>query len=635
MEHLMASLGRRPERESWAIAIAVLLATLFALQGTRIFVGYLVFVVDQSQRLTLGVTALGVFAAPVLAWFLIKLAPMERVMLGSVAILSVARLVLQVWEQPTARIVLGAITIVAWGWFMIPALTRYRRLSGLGILGALALDIMIRMGFGSIDLPWMPGITAHALTFVLALGLLASAVMSRSTFATETARSSGKVFPLLALGPALALHHLIIGNLAIAHSTIAQERATIWVALLAGVALGYFLLTIAGMFGTGDGRRADRWMILVAVIAGGIGLQLILIGDSPNTVGVVITPAAFFILLSALVASGPDDAIRHTPGPISLAFAGSLVIQVAMLFTYYTFTGLVLVIPIGWILLSAMALWSSRLTTVPSFQTPGEFGLVGRMIVIAVFVLPVLSEIAAEEPEATAATGAEITVMVYNIQSGFAMDRTWNLRETARVIEEQNPDVVVLNEVARGWLMMASNDQLIWLSRELGMPYVWGPASDDGLWGNVLLSRLPIEEFAVRQFASTQNLKRSAVSAGIDVDGQTLWVFGTHLDNPRGAGAARMEQVTELVTFWDDRQPAIVMGDFNATPDSDVIAALTGLGFSDPGIEMGEDAVTSEDGMRIDYILNTRGVEVLDIWIPDVDDSDHKPVVARIRVEPQ
>jgi endonuclease/exonuclease/phosphatase family metal-dependent hydrolase len=34
--------------------------------------------------------------------------------------------------------------------------------------------------------------------------------------------------------------------------------------------------------------------------------------------------------------------------------------------------------------------------------------------------------------------------MTYNIQSGFALDRTWNLEETARTIQAEDPDIVVL-----------------------------------------------------------------------------------------------------------------------------------------------------------------------------------------------
>ena len=620
------------DRPSAMMVALTAIATLFILQGSRVFVGYLVFVVDQSQRVTLAATGLAVFIAPVLVWVLLRFIPAHRVVAVSVGILVAARLILQFWEHPTGRMILGAATIVAWGWIVITALYYRRAATSLGILAALALDIMIRMGLGSIDLPWMPNTPAHILTVLLALTLMMAAQITLTSLAVDDDKSPRATLPLIAIGPALALHHIATGNLALGHSTTAQDRATVWVAMLAGVALGYFALTIVSMFGTEEDRPADRWLILVAAIIGGLGLGLIWTGDPPSTFGLVAALAGFFILLAAVLSGKLVGDTGEKPGRIAIFVGVSMALQVGLIFAYYTFTGLGVVIPIAWLIMTGAAFWSSRLTSVPFLQTTGRYGMFARLAVLLVFVLPVAAEIAATEPAAEPFDGAKLTVMVYNIQSGFALDRTWDLRETAAVIRAEDPDIVVLNEVSRGWLVTASNDQLIWLSRELEMPYVWGPASDDGLWGNAILSRIEIEESAVRRFASTQNLKRSAIGVAIQINGQELWIFGTHLDNPSGAGAARMEQVTELLDFWDGRQPAIIMGDFNADPDDDVLLALAEMDLADPGLGMDPEVVTSEDGRRIDYIITSPDVDVLEIFVPDVDASDHKPVVARLQL---
>ena len=59
------------------------------------------------------------------------------------------------------------------------------------------------------------------------------------------------------------------------------------------------------------------------------------------------------------------------------------------------------------------------------------------------------------------------------------------------MIEEQQPDIVALQEVTRGWVIYGSFDMLVWLSQRLDMPYVYGPAADS-VWGNAILSRYPM-----------------------------------------------------------------------------------------------------------------------------------------------
>nr|PZN60000.1 MAG: hypothetical protein DIU58_16830 [Sphaerobacter thermophilus] len=95
-----------------------------------------------------------------------------------------------------------------------------------------------------------------------------------------------------------------------------------------------------------------------------------------------------------------------------------------------------------------------------------------------------------------------------------------------------------------------------------------------------------------------------------------------------------MTQVTELIDFWGGRTPALLLGDLNAEPDSEVLQALAEAGFVDLGEVLGPEAWTSEDHRRIDYILATTGIELRDIEILDSRASDHRPVVARLTIGP-
>jgi endonuclease/exonuclease/phosphatase family metal-dependent hydrolase len=258
----------------------------------------------------------------------------------------------------------------------------------------------------------------------------------------------------------------------------------------------------------------------------------------------------------------------------------------------------------------------------------------GRVAATAVQVVALTALIAGSarwsEVDAGAPLDQSVTVVNYNIQSGFSRDDEFDLERQARLIEAQNPDVVVLQEVSRGWPVTTGVDQLSWLSRRLDMPYVWGPSAGDSLWGLAVLSRAPMHDADMTIYSVTNNLRRGVLSVRIETTSGDLWVFATHLDNGAKAADIRLQQVQELVQVWGGRAPAIIAGDFNASPSSDVVAVVTSAGFDDAGSRLGPDADSSGDGSRIDYIFASAGITVESVTMPDEWASDHLPIVATL-----
>src|SRR5205807_1736529 len=157
-------------------------------------------------------------------------------------------------------------------------------------------------------------------------------------------------------------------------------------------------------------------------------------------------------------------------------------------------------------------------------------------------------------------------VMTYNIHQGFNAGQVPSLDMLVDVISRESPDVLVLQEVVRGWMVDEQHDSLSVLAERLAMPYVFAPNIGD-LYGNAILSRFPMTDvrrihFAVQ--ASARHQPRGAVGVRV---GDVL-IVTTHLDDVADSSGIRQEQVRTILREWDGEKVAIVAGDMNAEPDA-------------------------------------------------------------------
>ena len=99
----------------------------------------------------------------------------------------------------------------------------------------------------------------------------------------------------------------------------------------------------------------------------------------------------------------------------------------------------------------------------------------------------------------------------------------------AQVIERENPDIIGLQEVSRGWVVNGSTDMLAWLSRRLRMQAISGPTADLQR-GNALLTKLPIVDSQLQALPTADLLlKRGFIYAELDIgQGNTISFVDTH-----------------------------------------------------------------------------------------------------------
>ncbi len=610
-------------------------ATVLMLQSMRVFVSYLVFVVDQSNRTSLGGIAVGVFLLSGVAWVAIRLTGLREILVGSTILLAITRIALQYWEAPEARLWLGAAIIVCWGWLAFTLLVTRRELVALGIGLGLAMDLGVRVAFRTVDTPWMPGFAAYLVTWSLVACMLAALFQFQIPRMQHGATRSSAI-ALLAIGPAFVIFNLMTGNLGLAQSHLGLDFPGASVVLSFGMAIG-----ILGAAIRCSGEIAIlsivRWWLawramLIAVTVG--GFWLFWSGPHFGTLGLILATASSIILFAEVMLDGRDGEAEGSTVWSAVCFAGGLLLEVGLLFGYYTYSGspAFMAGAIG-VFLLAVVIGTPRSVTrprergVPVVVVAGVIG--GLLILIAGWQVWSWTDAAA-----TTTIGPDLTIMTYNIQSGFSVDNHFDLEQTAQVIAAQQPDIVVLQEVSRGWMVTSGVDEVLWLSQQLNMNYAFGANSDDGMWGNVVLSRAPINSVEKVQYDVTENLKRSVLQVEVTTQNGSVWVLATHLDDPSDADQIRLEQADELITAWNHQIPALLMGDMNSDPTDDVVTAFQSAGFVDFGRSLATGGATSEDNRRIDYIFGTRDVLLESIQVPQIWTSDHRPVVAHVSILP-
>lgn len=246
--------------------------------------------------------------------------------------------------------------------------------------------------------------------------------------------------------------------------------------------------------------------------------------------------------------------------------------------------------------------------------------------------------------------GTTVTMMSYNIYGARATDpsNAADLDALAEVIKRQNPDFVALQEVDKytnrtGKTVHQAKD----LAEKLNMHWHFSRAidRDGGEYGDAVLSKYPIEEALNFQLTPDPNLPgedRSVCIIKVKVEGTELFVGSTHLDH-LSQDLSRKYQANQLRTVINDLKGDVILGgDFNALPDSEVMAIVGS--YMTFGCKSGCDNTfpTSTPNRTIDYILYSpienfairsySAVKPVDQKVNGVDASDHLPVVSTIRV---
>lgn len=239
-------------------------------------------------------------------------------------------------------------------------------------------------------------------------------------------------------------------------------------------------------------------------------------------------------------------------------------------------------------------------------------------------------------------------VLVLNMHAGRDAAGIDNLSRVAELITSTRADIVLLQEVDRLTRRSGGVDQPAVLERLTGLHATFGKTLDydGGEYGIALLARrqatdvrvLPLQVQPPQERAGGSREPRGALIALVAAESRSMRVLNTHLDAGR-EDTYRLQETDVLVRRIDelpDTSPVIAGGDFNATPESPVIARMAAAGLRDAWPMCGRgDGLTYPAGgpvKRIDYLLLSAATRCTSAEVLPFEGSDHRPLLVSVIV---
>jgi len=232
-----------------------------------------------------------------------------------------------------------------------------------------------------------------------------------------------------------------------------------------------------------------------------------------------------------------------------------------------------------------------------------------------------------------------LRVATYNIHRCRGLDGRTNPARIAEVIRGIDADIVALQEVIGAGQTSAGHAEE--LGAMLGMGWVMAPARHlrGCLFGNVVMSRLPITHHSQYDLSWRTCEPRCCQRVDISIGDDTLHLYNVHLGT---ALLERRHQAGRLATIVSDRHVAgskIVLGDFNEWMRGWTTAILSER----------LNSVDLRDHLRrrrtypglfpilhLDHIYYAGKIEIVKIELPRTRlalvASDHLPLVADVRI---
>lgn len=255
------------------------------------------------------------------------------------------------------------------------------------------------------------------------------------------------------------------------------------------------------------------------------------------------------------------------------------------------------------------------------------------MKIFCFFIISVFSAIGRVSPVAA----QQITIMSYNIHHGADASEHPTLDSIAAMIADSEVNIVGLQEVDSVCLRSNGVDQTEVLGNLTAMDHYFTRhfAYQGGAYGQGLLSDVPLtnlRNFRLPVFPLEDGKEVSVLVA--DIHPAPDWVFTVgvvHLDYK--SAESRMHQIDILLDSLAGIQDLVLLGDFNAYPDSPEMLKLSQYFDRFQSTNEPPTFPAINPDRRIDFIWVKKGskLRIVREYIPHVPYSDHLPLITSVR----
>ncbi|MGE5703783.1 MAG: endonuclease/exonuclease/phosphatase family protein [Clostridia bacterium] len=229
---------------------------------------------------------------------------------------------------------------------------------------------------------------------------------------------------------------------------------------------------------------------------------------------------------------------------------------------------------------------------------------------------------------------AELTVITYNIRGSRDDHGIANPLAIADELKKLNGDIIALQEVDNGLPRSQFMNQAKMIADRLEMNYAYAPSVQYmvGNYGHAILSKYPIRSAQTIALPSGQE-QRTLLNAVIDVNGQPLRMFETHLGLAQTERKSQMASIQQLIDASLERKELFLLaGDFNASANDPLFKQLDAelqAPFVREAQQLGS-LRTCDKPELIDQIFLSPGLSFKSGFSSDFDRSDHYPIGAQI-----
>lgn len=228
----------------------------------------------------------------------------------------------------------------------------------------------------------------------------------------------------------------------------------------------------------------------------------------------------------------------------------------------------------------------------------------------------------------------KLKILSWNIWTAGDFDATTSF------IKQSGADVIGLQEVQ-------DNDperKVIDYLHKLGYEYVFAPVikiwdGKEHIDGPAVFSKYPIKSF--KKYILTKNEGRAAAQVDIQIKDKLLHVFSTHLSHAHQKPSKIQEEQARNLTKLIPEKNSILMGDFNALPESNAIKIVERYMIN---VDKKNQPTWSvyENGCetcrvksvvhRLDYIFISNNLKAENYTVGSSNASDHLPISVNIEL---